>query len=156
MHQDQSNCVRVMRSGPFSRTARFALVALMAAGVSGLSSSFAQSELPGPEAYTVNRFDKTDELKITGQVLQVDALDSGTIVWMRGTTVVKQGFGVRPGTEPPVGKGKIWRVEGSGVTKVKDATKLTPGTEIVVTGVNSIDKTCEPTCRIRSDKVTLK
>jgi len=111
--------------------------------------------MPGPDEYPSNRFDKTNELKITGEIVQVDKLDTGAIIWVHAASVVKHGFAARPGTEVP-GKGQVWRVEGSGVAKIADVTKLTPGAQIVVTGVNSVDTTCTPTCRLRSEKVTLK
>ena len=139
------------RPAPAGRAVLLACAALL-----GASSAFAQAGLPRREAYPSNRFDTSDELKITGEVLQVDTMEAETIIWMRPTAVVKKGFGERPGYNESNGVGMIWRVEGSGVAKIKDNAKLGPGAEIVVTGVNSVDKTCKPTCRIKSDKVTVR
>lgn len=111
---------------------------------------------PGPEAYTDNRFDRSDELQITGDVEKVEAIDSGTIVWLRAKSVEPHGFGPKPGTAQKKGAGFLWRVEGAGLAKLKDSSKLVPGAKLVVIGNNAIDKKCEPTCRISSDKVTLK
>lgn len=120
--------------------------------VGGVIVASAQSSLPKLEDYKSNRFDSSDKLKVTGPILEVDAAESGAIIWMRAATVMKQEFGSRPGYNEGNGIGVIWRVEGPGVAKIKDRAVLTPGAEIVVTGANSTDKSCKPTCRIKSAK----
>jgi hypothetical protein len=117
-----------------------------------LSPSF-----PAAEEYANLNYDRSDQLKVTGRIEHVDALNGETIVWVHATKVEQSSARVRPGTEAP-GKGEIWRVAGPGLAKIKDAdrARLVQGSDIVVIGSNGADKTCEPTCRISSSKVTLK
>jgi hypothetical protein len=112
---------------------------------------------PGPEEYSNHNYDRRDELKLTGRIEHVDVLNAETIVWVRALSVMKQGSGVPPGTEAP-GKGMVWRVVGPGLGKIKDKDrpKLAAGSDIVIFGDNGVDKSCTPTCRISSSRVTLK
>ena len=112
-------------------------------------------ETPGAEAYSGVAFDRTDELKITGQIEKVEDVGAARILWVRAKTVDKQGFGVRPGTTGR-GAGFLWRIEGEGPGKVKDPAKLVAGAKVAVTGYNSSDKSCKPTCRLSAEKVTVK
>ena len=116
----------------------------------------AQTRPPSQADYATNNFDRSDELKVTGQIDRVETVDGDTIVWVVASKVLKQGARVQPGTEG-LGKGRMWRVEGPGLKdiKVKDLPKLAAGTDIVISGYNSDDKTCEPTCRISSRKIKL-
>lgn len=131
-----------------------ALLGLIAANFNAPAA--AQTKPPTRADYTTHNFDRSDELKVTGQIDLVEMVDGETIVWMIAKTVVKQGMREQPGTEAP-GKGMLWRVEGPGLKDIKtgDLPRLAAGTKIVVTGYNSDDKTCEPTCRISGRKIKL-
>jgi hypothetical protein len=120
-----------------------------------LQTAHAQSSWPTAADYANNNFDKRDTVKVTGELAEVETANDVTILWVNATKVEKTGYGTRPGTEAP-GKGNSWRVEGPAVAKLKDPASLPRGAKIVVTGDNSDDKTCKPSCRILAEKVSVK
>ena len=107
-----------------------------------------------PEAYAATRYNRTDEIKLQGQIEHVETVDGKLFVWVVAKSVEQDGFGVRPGTEVN-GKGNLWRVDGA-AEKVKDAdkAKLVRGAQIEVAGHNATDVSCKPTCRINSKKIS--
>lgn len=115
------------------------------------------SGLPADDAYPNRNYNSNDELKVTGQVEFIDKRATETIVWVRAKKVVKQGFGSRPGTEAD-GVGMLWRIEGPAIARLseKDKPKLVVGAPVNVSGENSDDKTCKPTCRLNAARLSLK
>lgn len=136
-----------------SGSRRMIAIACAAVALAGLPA-VAQS-WPGPEAYANNNFNGRDALKITGELADVQTVNGETILWVNAKKVEKAGFGARPGTEAP-GAGQSWRVEGPGVAKLKDPGSLERGAKVTISGDNSADASCKPSCRIRADKVSVK
>jgi hypothetical protein len=112
---------------------------------------------PAPSEYSKIVFDREDEKKITGQVSQVDTADGGIYVWVLAKSVESAGFGSRPDNKSLVDS-QVWRVEGTALKQLKaaDAAKLVAGAEVIVQGLNSTDKTCLPTCRMKAESVLFK
>ena len=110
---------------------------------------------PSPESYPNNSFDRSDEVKITGEIAKVETLEAGLVLWVIAKTAVKQGYGVRPGTETQ-GKGMLWRVEGPALAKFKDPARLVVGADVTASGKNWNIKTCDPSCRVSADKISVK
>ena len=135
---------------------------LLAIAVSQLPAAHAQPAgpqttlaTPSPESYTNNSFDRSDGVKITGDIAKVEMLDTGPILWVFARTAAKEGYGVRPGTETR-GKGMLWRIEGPALAKSKDPSKFVKGAEVTASGKNWDVKTCDPSCRMSADKLSLK
>lgn len=130
-----------------------AFACLLTAHPQAPSQQTATPALP-PEAYGAVRYNRSDEIKVTGQIEQVETVDGKLFVWVTAKSVVKEGYGARPGTEAQ-GKGLLWRVDGV-AEKVKkgDRDKLVRGAGIEVSGNNSADTSCEPTCRINARRLS--
>jgi hypothetical protein len=107
-----------------------------------------------PEAYTTMRYNRSDEIKVIGKIEQVEKVDGKFYVWVRSRSVLKEGYGVQPGTKVDA-KGDLWRVDGVNPEKLKaeDKARLVRGSDIEVSGHNSTDTECEPSCRINSRKL---
>jgi len=131
-------------------------VGLLALAVIQLPVAYAQQASPAmpPEAYTTMRYNRSDEIKVIGKIEQVETVDGKFYVWVRSTSVLKDGHGVQPGTRVDA-KGDLWRVDGVKPEKLKveDKAKLVRGSEIEVSGHNSTDTECKPSCRISSRKL---
>ena len=140
-----------MESGVRRMVGAACALALLAALPAGAQTN----SWPAPESYVNKNFDSGDSVKITGEVAGVETIDGAVIFWVTAKKAEKAGFGARPGMDVN-GAGMLWRVEGSGVAKVKDAASVAVGAKITVTGDNSTDKSCKPSCRMRADKVSVK
>ena len=107
-----------------------------------------------PEAYATMRYNRSDEIKVIGRIEQIETVDGKFYVWVRSTSVLKDGYGVQPGADANA-KGDLWRVEGVNPEKLKaeDKARLVRGSEIEVSGHNSADTECKPSCRINSRKL---
>ena len=139
-------------------TNRFICASILAAAVFQLSIAHSQQvtvATPSPESYGNNSFDRRDEVKITGEIVKVETLATGPLLWVLAKTAMKEGYGVRPGSEAQ-GKGMLWRVEGSGLEKFKDPSQLVVGANVTVSGKNWNVKTCDPSCRVSADKISVK
>jgi hypothetical protein len=134
-----------------------AALAITLALVSGAAAQEAQGTMPTPafSEYPTGTFDRSDEIKVTGEVQKIEKSDAGAIVWLQAEKVEKKGFGERPGTDAK-GKGDLWRVEGEFLAKLKDPSKLTLGAKIAVTGYNFGNKACNPTCRIEGRSLSFR
>ena len=110
---------------------------------------------PSLESYVNHKFDRSDEVKITGEIAKVEALETGRILWVVAKTATQDGYGAPPGTEAR-GKGMLWRVEGPALAKFKDPSKLVVGASVTASGKNWVVKTCDPSCRMSADKISLK
>ncbi|HVY90458.1 MAG TPA: hypothetical protein VG942_16445 [Hyphomonadaceae bacterium] len=111
---------------------------------------------PAPAEYSKIVFDRADGTKITGQLSQVDVIDGVTYAWVLAHYVEKTGFGAR--SDKTVVQNQVWRVEGPVFKSMKpaDSAKLVAGAIVVFDGLNSTDKSCKPTCRIKADSVSFK
>src|SRR5262249_23016081 len=115
---------------------------------------------PKAEDYKTMPFDTRSPIKVVGEIKQVDTGADGTkIAWVLAKVVYQEGPTTRPNT--PIsspGEGEIWRVEGRALTKIKpaDQPKLAAGTRVFVYGLNSNDKSCKPTCRIKADGIDFR
>jgi hypothetical protein len=141
---------------------RTVIASLLAIAAFQLSAAYPQPAgpqtilaTPSPDSYANNNFDRNDEVKITGEIAKAETLEAGLILWVVAKTAVKQGYGVRPGTEAR-GKGMLWRVEGSALAKFKDPAKLVVGADVTVSGRNWSVKTCDPSCRVSAEKISVK
>jgi beta-lactamase regulating signal transducer with metallopeptidase domain len=115
--------------------------------------------LPTSGDYQSNNYDRSDEIKLTGEIQDVSTDNGETVVWVFAKDIAKAGFGARPGQDPPTnGEGMLWRIVGPGLGKIqaKDLPKLAPGQKVLVAGFNAADKSCKPTCRMQARSIAFK
>lgn len=133
----------------------FAIAAILLPAAYPQSTSQQAAPAMPPEAYTATRYNRSDEIRVTGRIEHVETVDGKLFVWVVARSVFKEGYGVPPGTEAN-GAGNLWRVDGVDPGKIKagDKAKLARGSEVEISGHNSTDTSCKPTCRINSRKLS--